>query len=206
MNESSALFPGLKNYKNSLKTRIICSGDRQLGKTFRFIMNPSENGVLFFFGFLNTRLQVMGWDGSLSHGPVLGPVGSLCLPVMSQWDSPTFCVSFLSLLLFWGSRVHPETSSRYKVDSNNSYCVGLSTGLGIAVAWVSLNKASWGCIDGRILSLLEAGRQMLSLRRWGGRVLTWWPATETLSLQRNPSISCCNKINFLGLPSRIWPS
>lgn len=154
-------------------------------------MNPTENGVLFFFGFLNTRLQVMGWDGAFPTGQFwVQWVAFASLWCLSGTHPPS-CVSFLSLLLFWGSRVHPETSSRYKVDSNNSYCVGLSTGLGIAVAWVSLNKASWGCIDGRILSLLEAGRQMLSLRRWGKGLWTWWPATETLSLQRNPfSISC----------------
>ena len=152
-------------------------------------MNPSESGVLFFFGFLNTHLQVMGWDGAFPAGQFwFRWVAFASLRCLSGTHPPSY-VSFLSLLLFWGSRVPPETSSRYKVDSNNSYCVGLSTGL-IAVAWVSLNKASWGCLDGRILSLLEAGRQMLSLR-WRKGLRTWWPATETLSLERNPfSVSC----------------
>ena len=152
-------------------------------------MNPSESGVLFFFGFLNTHLQVMGWDGAFPAGQFwFRWVAFASLRCLSGTHPPSY-ISFLSLLLFWGSRVPPETSSRYKVDSNNSYCVGLSTGL-IAVAWVSLNKASWGCLDGRILSLLEVGRQMLSLR-WRKGLRTWWPATETLSLQRNPfSVSC----------------
>lgn len=154
-------------------------------------MNPSESGILFFFGFLNTHLQVMGWDGAFPTVQFwVQRVAFASLQCLSGTHPPSY-VSFLSLLLFWGSRAPPETSSRYKVDSNNSYHVGLSTGSGVAVAWVSLNKPSWGCLDGRILSLPEAGRQMLSLRRWGKGLQTWWPVAETLSFQRNPfSVSC----------------